>query len=414
MTTITREQLIAKLQNRIAVTANYPGVEEAQLDAAIFKIALASLEAKPVAYMSRQNAKLREKFGTCDEWDVHHQSVGAGFPLIEIPESDDYEIMPLYAAPPVLERERIRREHAEWSDATFGDVGPIGPLKHLSKEALEAAAEPDDLSEWADMQFLLWDAQRRAGISDEQITQAMVEKLAVNKQREWPVPRDGEPRLHIKDMPAPVMPEECPAELPYAQVKAAADLYALCWQSGEVVTYTPDPEKATIWLNNYSGTCVQEYAKLERLQEALAGNSPVTPDGYALVPVEPTDEMIAAAMNCEDVLFNSDESFCVRFGNIYEAMLAAAPKPQNAPQNIPENIPAGKSTLTPDGWISCSERMPEDEQEVIVQNKFGYRYVSYFDEHSGLFFDMPGGNQMNCIEHILVTHWRPMPVPPQQ
>ncbi|EAN3189725.1 hypothetical protein ID363_002662 [Salmonella enterica] len=57
-----------------------------------------------------------------------------------------------------------------------------------------------------------------------------------------------------------------------------------------------------------------------------AGNSPVIPDGYALVPVEPTDEMIAAAMNCEDVLFNSDESFCVQFGNIYAAMLAAAPQ----------------------------------------------------------------------------------------
>ncbi|EEM3240810.1 hypothetical protein GK471_13255 [Salmonella enterica] len=54
--------------------------------------------------------------------------------------------------------------------------------------------------------------------------------------------------------------------------------------------------------------------------------APVIPDGYALVPVEPTDEMIAAAMNCEDVLFNSDESFCVQFGNIYEAMLAAAPQ----------------------------------------------------------------------------------------
>ncbi|EDV3149986.1 hypothetical protein Y935_003120 [Salmonella enterica subsp. enterica] len=53
---------------------------------------------------------------------------------------------------------------------------------------------------------------------------------------------------------------------------------------------------------------------------------PVAPEGYALVPVEPTDEMIAAAMNCEDVLFNSDESFCVQFGNIYEAMLAAAPQ----------------------------------------------------------------------------------------
>ena len=98
----------------------------------------------------------------------------------------------------VFAHELVRREHAVWSQATFGDVGPVGPLKHLSKEALEAAAEPGDLSEWADMQFLLWDAQRRASISDEQINQAMVEKLAVNKQRQWPEPKDGEPRLHIK------------------------------------------------------------------------------------------------------------------------------------------------------------------------------------------------------------------------
>lgn len=112
-------------------------------------------------------------------------------------------IAPLYRhAQPVPERDQVRREHAEWSQATFGNVGPIGPLKHLSKEALEAAAEPEDLSEWSDMQFLLWDAQRRAGITDEQITQAMIEKLAVNKQREWPEPKDGEPRLHIKSQPA--------------------------------------------------------------------------------------------------------------------------------------------------------------------------------------------------------------------
>ncbi|HEE9786203.1 TPA: DUF550 domain-containing protein [Enterobacter soli] len=97
-----------------------------------------------------------------------------------------------------LEREQVRREHAEWSQATFGSVGPVGPLKHLSKEALEAAAEPGDLSEWADMHFLLWDAQRRAGITDEQITAACIEKLAINKQRQWPEPKDGEPRLHFR------------------------------------------------------------------------------------------------------------------------------------------------------------------------------------------------------------------------
>ena len=96
------------------------------------------------------------------------------------------------------EREQVRREHAEWSQATFGDVGPIGPLKHLSKEALEAAADPHDPLEWADMQFLLWDAQRRMGISDEFITRAMIEKLAINKARQWPEPKDGEPRMHVK------------------------------------------------------------------------------------------------------------------------------------------------------------------------------------------------------------------------
>ncbi|HCL8941028.1 TPA: DUF550 domain-containing protein [Klebsiella pneumoniae] len=105
------------------------------------------------------------------------------------------------------DRDQVRQEHAEWSQSTFGNVGPVGPLKHLSKEALEAAAEPGDLSEWADMQFLLWDAQRRAGITDEQITQAMIDKLAVNKQREWPEPKDGEPRLHIKEQPVPVVPK---------------------------------------------------------------------------------------------------------------------------------------------------------------------------------------------------------------
>lgn len=51
--------------------------------------------------------------------------------------------------------------------------------------------------------------------------------------------------------------------------------------------------------------------------------------GYKLVPVEPTDEMIAAAMNCDDVEFNSDETFCVNFDNIYRAMLAAAPEGGN-------------------------------------------------------------------------------------
>ncbi|CAM7892103.1 DUF550 domain-containing protein [Klebsiella pneumoniae] len=135
--------------------------------------------------------------------DVEKSGCGYLFKATPItPHADPRRVILLYRhAQLAPERDQVRSAHAEWSQAAFGNVGPVGPLKHLSKEALEAAAAPGDLSEWADMQFLLWDAQRRAGITDEQITQAIIDKLAVNKQRSWPEPKDGEPRLHIKEQP---------------------------------------------------------------------------------------------------------------------------------------------------------------------------------------------------------------------
>ncbi|EJS3928348.1 TPA: DUF550 domain-containing protein [Klebsiella oxytoca] len=152
------------------------------------RMALAAMDSEPVATLDVQSRRPDgNKFALVFSSAAH-----------KLP--DDVYFLYRHAQP-APEREQVRREHAEWSQATFGNVGPIGPLKHLSKEALEAAAEPDDLSEWADMQFLLWDAQRRAGITDDQITQAMIDKLAVNKQRSWPEPKDGEPRLHIKEQP---------------------------------------------------------------------------------------------------------------------------------------------------------------------------------------------------------------------
>lgn len=189
-------------------------------------------------------------------------------------------------------------------------------------------------------------------------------------------------------------------ELPYAQVKAAADLYALCWQSGEVVTYTPDPEKATIWLNNYSGTCVQEYVKLERLQETLSGNSPVIPDDWVMVPKEPTQAMINAWLS----------EVADWRGHVagYKAALAAAPKPQNVPQNIPENIPSGKSTLTPDGWISCSERMPAQDDWVLIYSKHG-EYLA--GQVQGEYVELNDGT-LSWLGSAL--HWMPLPEPPQE
>ncbi|HCA9596864.1 TPA: DUF550 domain-containing protein [Klebsiella pneumoniae] len=93
----------------------------------------------------------------------------------------------------------VRKAHAEWSDRQFGNVGPVGPLKHLAKEAIEAAEAPDDISEFADILMLVWDATRRAGFSDEQLAEAVAEKLERNKRRQWGAVKDGEPCHHLKN-----------------------------------------------------------------------------------------------------------------------------------------------------------------------------------------------------------------------
>lgn len=85
------------------------------------------------------------------------------------------------------------------------------------------------------------------------------------------------------------------------------------------------------------------------------------------------------------------------------AMLATSPQP-----------PGSEPATVPGKWIPVSERMPDDEQEVLTINKMGHRFVSFYDKHSGLFFDRLDAPAACCIEHVLVTHWMPLPAAPQE
>lgn len=304
---------------------------------ALARMALAAMDSEPVAWTDEQELR-----------DVDRGGCGYLFTVNPVtPHADERRIILLYRhAQPASEREQVRREHAEWSQATFGNVGPVGPLKHLSKEALEAAAEPGDLSEWADMQFLMWDAQRRAGITDDQITQAMIDKLAVNKQRSWPEPKEGEPRLHIKEQPASVV--QCP--------------YPCGW-------------------DNLNKLAIQDAALVAR---GLVEGEPTT-DAQRQAAVSNNDRLLKVISACRS------------------AMLAAAPQ-----------LPGSEPATLPGKWIPVSERMPEDEQEVLTINTMGHRFVSFFEKHSGLFFDRLDAPAACCIEHVLVTHWMPLPNPPKE
>ncbi|HAV7582832.1 TPA: DUF551 domain-containing protein [Escherichia coli] len=83
-------------------------------------------------------------------------------------------------------------------------------------------------------------------------------------------------------------------------------------------------------------------------------------------------------------------------------------QPQNAQQNIPENIPGGNSPVTPDGWISCSDRMP-NEEDVLVYCSDTKEQMVGFHKGKGLFQFF----YMNGVEGVCEpSHWMPLPEPP--
>ena len=101
---------------------------------------------------------------------------------------------------------------------------------------------------------------------------------------------------------------------PLTQIKPVADLYGITSPTGSETSFTFYAVEARNFIDG--GWSVQEYVELERYQQACAGNSPVIPDGYALVPIEPTKEMYDAG----------DRQLTTK--QVWDAMIAAAPPQQ--------------------------------------------------------------------------------------
>lgn len=133
----------------------------------------------------------------------------------------------------------------------------------------------------------------------------------------------------------------------HTQFEQVADLYEMQFDDGRTCAFHTNAQKAAQWLQACDGNRVQEYVKLERLRNALSGNYPVTPDS----------------------------------------------------------------------WISCSERMPEKGQNVLISVNFDSSLVEPLicsARYTGSTFRRgdatikPG----NGIEQA--THWMPLPEPPQE
>ncbi|ELO4328526.1 DUF551 domain-containing protein [Escherichia coli] len=133
---------------------------------------------------------------------------------------------------------------------------------------------------------------------------------------------------------------------PHTQFEQVADLYEMQFDDGRTCAFHTDAQKAAQWLQVCDGNRVQEYVKLERLQNALSGNSPVSPGG----------------------------------------------------------------------WISCSERMPNDKQYVWCWGKsYGWTECDTFEGY----YDWSRNKWWAVTDDVeepasKITHWMPLPEPPQE
>lgn len=74
---------------------------------------------------------------------------------------------------------------------------------------------------------------------------------------------------------------------------------------------------------------------------------------------------------------------------------------------------SGNSPVSPGGWISCSERMPDDGQHVIILCDGAF--VLYAQYRDGEFFDVVRNGEEFFETHSRnVTDWMPLPEPPQE
>ncbi|EJN7603724.1 DUF551 domain-containing protein [Escherichia coli] len=77
---------------------------------------------------------------------------------------------------------------------------------------------------------------------------------------------------------------------------------------------------------------------------------------------------------------------------------------------------AGNSPVTPDGWISCSEQMPNDKQYVWCWGKsYGWTeydtFEGYYDWSRNKWWTVTDDGEEPASK---VTHWMPLPEPTQE
>ncbi|EHJ7981302.1 DUF551 domain-containing protein [Escherichia coli] len=291
MTTFTKEQLIEMIKRNITVMDRYPDLVTAQMDLEVYKIALASLEAEPVAYIFK------------------HPAGKLFWALTDESNKEQPDVIPVYA-----------------------------------------------------------------------------------------------------DSPAPVVPDEIdvndvPRVVTY--FKTHRDCYADGWNACRA---------AMLQSGNFRENKNSSTNNFREIAETST-NYPVIPSEVlsAIQKVAKIradfDDFDGDRRGIGDCLDEAEQELIVTI-NKYASQLAAEPI---APNDVREQTAIPQVPVTPDGWISCSERMPNTKTAVLVAVEFDrkgdwrMKWATYIPGH-------PDANDGWIIPGASwkPSHWMPLPEPPQE
>ncbi|EEU4014043.1 DUF551 domain-containing protein [Escherichia coli] len=208
--------------------------------------------------------------------------------------------------------------------------------------------------------------------------------------------------------PAPIVPEEMYWQDAPVEGSSKAAAYATGWN---------DCREAMFQSGNFRENKDSSTNNFRKIPKAST-SSPVTP---ALLPggftIEEAKELhedlarshISKALSGEKMK-KKDRDADLRW--IHGVIVQAA---WFVKASLEQNALSGNYPVTPDSWISCSERMPDTKTAVLVARDFGrkgdwrMKWATYIPGH-------PDANDGWIIPGAswIPSHWMPLPEPPQE
>ena len=283
MTTITREQLrerarekVKSLEFAVTQTAFSENRAELEEELELARIALASLEAEPVAWAHRL---INKRNGV-----VHPWVYGSAEACPSEGDIFNIEVMPLYTAPPA-------------------PVAVPECFKRLLHHAYGMTMGHD------------WNKGTMAGHHRAKLCQAVDEcRAAMLQGADGTLTNEG--TMQLSGNSEQIEPVSNRDELPLDYLQGHKD--GLEWAAQLAEANHPQTGD---WLYDDPIDLARAIRKGPDMPTVQAGNSPVTPDGWVMVPVELTPDMRAA---WDSAPYTDDDDNDMQAA--YRAMIAAAPQ----------------------------------------------------------------------------------------